>query len=62
MYIEVSQVFLGLGCSFLVVVIGVVHVDAPERCLIREEQAVVEGITGVDVVAQRDVRQFQRDH
>ena len=45
-----------------IVHIGVVHKDALEARLIREEQAVVESVAGIDVVAHGDVRQFHGDH
>ena len=56
------KVLLGLGCSFLIVMIAVVHVDTAERGFVGEHQAIVERIPRVDVVAESDVGQFHRDN
>ncbi len=57
----VQQVDGLLGSQF-VVCIRVGHVDALKGRFIREEKTIVERVTGVDVVAQDDVRQLEGEH
>ena len=42
--------------------VRVVHLNALEGRLVGKEQAVVEGVTGVDMVAHGDVSQFHGHH